>query len=137
MNKGVLLTILIVAFFLSMLYPCHADMEWTLKKEFEVEAAPRDMALSPDGQWMIALVKGEVLIYSTIDDKIIKRIPVDDAFDTMSFSAADNTILVANSSGKAIRLIHLEKVHNFSLAGLPPRGREDAPVTIAIFSDYQ
>jgi hypothetical protein len=120
-----------------MVQPCLTEVEWTVRKQLDLESAPLDIALSPDGQWMFVLVSGEVLIYSTADNKIINRIPVDAYFDKLSFSAAGNTLLLASRSGKAVRLIQLEKVHKFSMAGLPFKGREDAPVTISIFSDYQ
>ena len=137
MNKIVLTTALVFLCFLSMLQPCHADLEWTLKKQLDIEAAPLDIALSPDGQWMFALVSGEVLVYSRADNKLIKRIPVDAAFDKLSFSFTDTTLLLASRSSKTVKLIQLEKVYTFSLAGLPFKGPEHAPVTVVVFSDYQ
>jgi hypothetical protein len=137
MKKSVLVAVLVITCSLFMLQTGFAGVEWTLKKQLDIEASPRDIVLTPDGQWMIALVKGKVLIYSTVDNKIISRIPVDAAFDKLSYSVADNTLLVASRSGRAVKIIQLEKVYTFSLADLPFKGLEDAPVTVAIFSDYQ
>ncbi|HVP79228.1 MAG TPA: hypothetical protein VMV04_15180 [Thermodesulfobacteriota bacterium] len=113
------------------------EVEWTLKKQLDIEATPLDIVLSTDGQWIFVLTSGEVLIYSSQDNKIVNRVPVDASFDKLSFSPVDNTLLVASRSGKAVRLIQLERVYKFSTAGLPFKGREDARVTIAVFSDYQ
>jgi protein-disulfide isomerase len=137
MKKTLLVAVLVFVCSLAMLQPGYADVEWTLKKQITVDSALLDIALSLDGQWLFALVSGEVLIYSTADSKIINRIPVDPSFDKLSFSPVDNTLLVASSSGKAVKLIQLEKVYKFSLAGLPFKGPENAPVTITVFSDYQ
>lgn len=137
MKKIVAATALVLACSLSMLQPCYAGVEWTLKKQLAVDAAPLDVALSADGRWMFVLAPGEVLIYTTADDKIVNRIPVDKAFDKLSYSAADNTLLVASRSGKAVKLIQLESVYKFSLDGLAFKGPENAPVTIEVFSDYQ
>lgn len=137
MKKSVLIAILVWMYSLLVLQPCYAGVEWTIKKQLEIEAAPIDIALSLDGQWMFVLVSGEVLIYSTADDAIINRIPVDPSSDKLSFSAAYNTLLVASKSGKAVKLIQLEKVNEFSLSGLAFKGPENAAVTIAVFSDYQ
>jgi len=47
------------------------------------------------------------------------------------------SIGVPSRSQKMLRVIQLETIHQFDLSGLPFKGREEAPVTIAVFSDYQ
>jgi len=122
---------------LSTVQPCLAGVEWTHGKQLSVDAAPIDIALSPDGKWLFVLAPGEVLIYETRGDKIINRIPLEQTFDTISYSASDNTLLVGSRSEKVLKLIRIEAVYSFSMSGLPFKGPEDAPVTITVFSDYQ
>ncbi len=137
MKKIVFIAALVFVCSFCMLQPCRADVEWTLKKQLAMDSSPLDIALSTDGQWMFVLASGEVLIYSTADDKVINRIPVDESFDKLSYSAADNTLLVASRAGKTVKLVQLDTVYKFSLDGLPFIGPENAPVTITVFSDYQ
>jgi hypothetical protein len=121
----------------SMLRPGYADIEWTIKKQLQVDAAPTGVALTQDGKWMFVLTSKEVIIYETKGDKILTRIPLEKPYDTLSYSDADNTILLSSRSEKAIKVIGIDTVHQFSLSGLPIKGPENAPVTIAVFSDYQ
>jgi len=114
-----------------------AGVEWTLKKQLSVESAPLGVALSPDGKWMFVLTPKEVLIYEKGGDKAINRIPLEESYDTIFYSAVDNTLIVSSRSDKKIKLIGLETVNTFTVAGLPFKGPEGAPVTIAVFSDYQ
>ena len=137
MKRIVLIAMLVFVHFQSLLQPVYADMEWTVRKELAVESAPRDVALSLDGQLMFVLVSGEVLIYSTKDDKVIKRIPVEASVDKLFYSPADNNLLLASRSGKTVTLISLDKVYAFDVAGVPLKGPADARVTLAVFSDYQ
>jgi len=124
----------------SWLHPpqaAYADLEWSLKKQLNLEAAPLDVAASADGKFIYVLASGEVLVYSAADDNVINRIPVDKAFDRITLSLQDNTLIVTSSSAKLMKLIALDFVHAFDLAGLAFKGPEKAPVVLAVFSDYQ
>ncbi len=137
MKKGTLIGI-VAALLISALAPrtAPAEIEWTLKKKLHLESAPRDIAASVDGKWIYVLSEGEILVYSEADGKVVKRVPVDKAFDRLAYSA-DNTLIVSGSSGTTVAIIQLEQVRHFSLEGLPFEGGKNAPVTLAVFSDYQ
>jgi hypothetical protein len=114
-----------------------ADFEWTVTKQLKLEASPLDVAPSADGQWLFILAPGEILVYSVKEDKVVKHIPVDKAFDRVIHSAGDNTLILSSRSGQALEMIQLEPVYKIDVSGLPFKGPEHAPVTIAVFSDYQ
>ena len=135
--RSAALSLLAVMCLLAFGRPSQANIEWTEKKQFKLDVSPIDMATSPDGKWVIFLSRGEVLVYSVPDDKIAGRTPVDKAFDKLTYSAADDTVILSSSTAKTLKFIQLEAVYKFSLAGLPFRGPENAPVTIVVFSDYQ
>jgi hypothetical protein len=114
-----------------------ADVEWTLKKQLNLDAKPLDIFPSTDGQWIFVLVEGEILVYSMPEDKIVKRIPVDREYDSLQHSPAGNILIVASRSAKAVKIIKLGIIHHFDLSELPFKGPANAPVTIAAFFDYQ
>lgn len=132
---GILLTLFSITFFTP--HSVFAEIEWTVKKQLKLEAAPTDVAPSADGKWIYVLTSGEILVYSIADDKVMSRIPVDKTFDRLTYSAPDNTLLVSSSAEKALKIIQLETVQHFSLEGLPFEGPKNAPVTLVVFSDYQ
>jgi hypothetical protein len=115
----------------------HADIEWTEKKQLQLEASPLDMVTSPDGKWVIILTPGEILVYSMPEDRVVNRMPVDKAFDKVTYSTADGAVLISSTTGNNIKIIQMDVVHTFSLAGLPFKGPVNAAVTIVVFSDYQ
>ncbi len=139
MNKKISITAIAALFLLAFVVPrpAPAEIEWSLKKQLNLEAAPQDVVSSGDGKWVYVLTKGEILIYSEAEGKVVKRVPVDKTFDRLTFSAADNTLIVTSSTGKMMNIIQLEQVHHFALDGVPFEGGKNAPVTLVVFSDYQ
>ena len=121
----------------SAIQPALAEIEWTEKKQLKLEASPVDVVTSPDGKWVIILTPGQVLVYSVPEDKVIDRMPVDKAFNKITYSSADGAIVISSSTGNLVKIIQMDVVHTFSLAGIPFKGPENAAVTLVVFSDYQ
>lgn len=117
--------------------PAGAAIEWTVTKQLTVDAPLLDVTTSPDGKWMIGLAPGEILVYSMNEGKVISRTAVDKAFDKLTYSAADQTVIVTSTKEKRLQFIQLDVVNQFSYAGSPFKGPENARVVMAVFSDYQ
>lgn len=114
-----------------------AAPEWTLKRQFNVEQSPLAMAASPDGKMLYILVPGKVLLYSLSEKKVNDFMPVDKDLDKLAYSGKDNLFILSSSSNKIVRIFQLESKARIDLSGLPFRGKEAAPVTIAVYSDFQ
>ncbi len=114
-----------------------ASSEWTLKKQSAVEDTPLSTVASQDGKSVFVLVQGKILIYSIADNKVIDFLPVDKSFDNFAYSASDNLFILTSSKDKQLKVFKLEHRETIDVYGLPFKGPENAPVTIAVFSDYQ
>ncbi|UCF57973.1 MAG: hypothetical protein JSW15_05865 [Deltaproteobacteria bacterium] len=135
---------LILGIFLSLMVSCigvpqlfSADMELTVKKQLNLEVSPLDISTSVDGRWIFILARGEILVYSVPAAKVVNRVPVDKAFDTLTHSPASNTLVLGSRSGKTLKIIQLELIHRIDISGLPFKGPENSLITIAVFGDYQ
>lgn len=113
-----------------------ASIEWSLKRELNLEVSPLDIAASPDGKLAYLLVPGKILVYSLSENKIIDFMPVDRLADKLTLGK-DNSFVVASASGKFLKVYQAEIRHKIDIAGLPFKGPEKAPVVIAVYSDYQ
>jgi hypothetical protein len=135
---AVLAVILVVAMsWISVPRPVHAKMEWTITKQINLDTPPLDAATSWDGKLIFVLVPGEILVYSISKDTVTDRIPVDKVFDRITRFEKNHVLVLTSSSAKTLEIVQLGLVHEIDLSGLPFMGPADAPVTIAVFSDYQ
>lgn len=105
-------------------------------KQVSLDEKPLAMVSSPDGTLLYLLMRGRVLLYAPGEDRMLATLPVERGFDGMTV-LKDNYLALSDSGSKLIRLLQLEKTVTFSLDGLPVSGKANAPVTIAVFSDYQ
>jgi hypothetical protein len=114
-----------------------AEMEWKIVKDLDVKAVPLDVASSADGKWLYILTPGEVLVYSVQEDTITARIPVGREFDKITSLPQPERLTISSSARKTLQLILLQTVHKIDVSGLPFKGPADAPIIVAVFTDYQ
>ena len=132
---GILLFIMIGGFFAPQFL--HAEMEWRVIKEIDLKNQPLDMVAALDGITLFILVPGEVLVQDMKTYDISQRISVGKEFNGLTHSPRNNTLILSSSTAKTLKIIQLERIHQFDFSGLPYLGPKNAPVTITVFSDYQ
>jgi protein-disulfide isomerase len=96
-----------------------------------------DTAMSAGGKYIFVLTdKGTVLVYGP-DGKLSDTIPVDKSVDSIKAGPGEGILLLVSSKNKTVQLALLEFTQEINLTGSPFKGAADAPVTIAIFTDFQ
>ena len=113
------------------------DVDWRLMKEISLNDPPIDVVTSFDGSYIFILTATAVLVYARSVDKIVNRIPVDTAFDKLSYSGAKNELILTSTNSKALRIIKIYPLFQINTSGLPSVGPPNAPVTVVVFDDYK
>ena len=137
MRKLGLTAVLLISISFLVVHPVWGDLSWKTLKELNLEREPLDVAASADGQSVFILVSGEIVVYSVTGDKIEKKIPVDKEFDRITYSPRLHALVLTGTRSKTLKILKLQDIHEVAVWGLPFRGPENAPVTMAVFSDYQ
>jgi hypothetical protein len=112
-------------------------VDTTLLKQLAIDKPPLDVETSTDGKLMFVLVPGEVLIYSDLGGQPINRIAVDNSFDSMAFAEKLDLLILSSNSNQKVDMMRIDLISEVITDGSPYRGKADAPVTIAVFDDYQ
>ena len=136
------MTLLILAFLFVVgwaFFPqvVRADLEWKVIKDLDLKATPLDVTPSADGKWLFILTPGEILVYSIQEGKIVDRFSVDKGFDRIASLPRPDALTISSSTKKNLQVILLESIYRIDVSGLPFKGPRDAPVTIAVYDDYQ
>ena len=131
-----LLSILIIPGFFTQ-SPVFGLVEWNIHKTLKLDTQPLDVAVSKNGNSIFVLTKsGKVLIYSP-DGKLKDKIDVGNHVDHIKSGPTEEWLFLSSFKNKTIEIIHVDFIQNIDISGSPYKGSENAPVTIAVFSDFQ
>lgn len=130
--------ILVLAGLLSLLSSsAFAGWEWRDLTTLNFNEPVLDVSEFPDGKLLFILTPKEVLMYSIPGKKVAERIPLDRSYDRLIHSPKNNTLVLTSESEKTVKIIQLGIVFKINTSDLPFLGTKNAPVTLAVFSDYQ
>jgi len=115
----------------------YADIDWRVIREIDLKEQPLDLVTALDGKTLFILVPGQVLVHDMKTYEISQRISVGKEFDRLTYSPGNNILILSSSTAKTLKVIQLERIHEFDFSGSPSLGPKDAPVIITVFSDYQ
>jgi hypothetical protein len=113
------------------------SVEWTTLRTLQLEEPAIDVAISSDGTRVFVLTRqGKIIVYSSIKE-IEAEIDVGKDVTQMKLGAMEDTLILNDRKNKTLKLIALDFIQNINVSGSPFKGPEDAPVVVAVFSDFE
>lgn len=114
-----------------------AALEWEILKSLNTGARPVDVAVSADGKSVFVLTEDGIVSIYTGDGALTDKITVGGQAERIAVAPDGDRLYVTQRQGRRVDVIQLDYVREINLSGAPFKGREQAPVTIAVFSDFQ
>ncbi len=112
-------------------------VEWNVLKTICLDAIPLDTVASPDGKRIFVLTDQGQVIILTSSGSIIDRIDVGKSYDHIAVSPRGEHLLLSSRDKKTLEFLSLNFRQQINVSGSPFKGKEDAPVVIAVFDDFQ
>ena len=134
MKKRFVMGLLAQFFFLLLLNHSYAKLEWDVWKTFQTEETPLDVAATPRLLFVLT-DRAQVLVYLP-NGKLMAKIPVDKSIDKIDTIPGGNALFLSSRAHKKITILSLDFIQSINTLG-PFKGAVDAPVVIAVFSDFQ
>jgi len=113
-----------------------ASMEWGLEHTLQMDQSPLDVAVSPDGKHIFVLTESGIFVYSQ-DGKLEDKIDVGYPVDQMKIGPGGKRLFLTSTKDRTVQVLTIDFIVDINVSGSPYKGRQDAPVVIAVFSDYQ
>jgi len=112
------------------------DLDWSVQKTWKLKTKPVDFVQSLDNKRVYVLGEDSKVHILNINGKEMGSIPVD--ANTIAIDIAPRgEMLYLVGSDKKYTSISVAFSQNIDISGAPFLGKENAPVTMVVFSDFQ
>ena len=132
-----ILVVLMVSVFLVLPAAEAADIEWNVIQTLNLKESPVDIAFSTSRNKILVLTKkGELQVFEP-DGRSVANLEVGKEFDQLYHIQGSDVVLLSGRNNKTAKIIELSFIEQINTAGAPFKGTENAPVVIAVFSDFE
>jgi hypothetical protein len=117
--------------------PGQSKVQLQVGKTWKLPAKPLDIVFSLDGKKVFILTeKDQVLVYKA-DGALLGKIDVDKGVSAIDIAPRGEKLFLINQDNNSFTDLSVDFVVNIDVTGSPYLGQENAPVTIAVFTDFE
>ena len=113
------------------------SVELNLENTLQLESPAVDVASSADGSRFFVLTdQGQIVVYSSKGEKE-GELDVGPDIDQIKVGPKGDTLLLNSRKNKTLQVVGIEFISQIDISGSPFKGPKDAPVVVAVFTDFQ
>ena len=132
---SIFMVIIILCLYLTM--PALAKTEYQIRQKLQLEHEPIDMLVSSNNKWIYILnAEGQIIIYRT-SGQLRDTIDIGPDIDQIKSGPRDDMLFLLSRKSKSVQVITIEFTEKITTQGSPFKGPAEAPVTVAVFTDFQ
>jgi hypothetical protein len=109
----------------------------TKTRQWQLPYAPADMVQSVDGKMVYILTDNHKLLIYEANGNLKASTDVDPGVVAIDTDARGEQILLIDKDNKTFTSLSVDFVAEVDVTGSPFKGNADAPVTVAVFSDFE
>ncbi len=113
------------------------SVEWRQVGKLEIGSKPVDMVPSPDGKHLYVLTaENTILVYNHLA-QLQGTIPVGEGVHALNIARNGQFLFLVDEKEQFISILSVGFIVDIETEGAPFKGKADAPVTIAVYADFQ
>lgn len=117
--------------------PSRATVEWDIQRTLKLKTLPRDVAVSSNGRWIYVLDnQGSILIYSPAG-VLTDKIEIGKHVDQIKAGPREDLLVLMSRERQTVELLSIDFIRKINVSGAPFKGPANAPVVVAVFSEFQ
>ena len=137
MRSGLIGVIIVLVLSLGVGLVDAARTEWQVHQTLRFEKEPLDMLVDNRNRRVYVLNEaGEILVYG-FNGRMRGKVDVGPDVVQIEAGPSDGILFLLRREGRSIQSVTISVVEEINIDGAPLKGDKDAPVTIAVFSDFQ
>lgn len=114
-----------------------SKIQWKVEKSWKLPNTPLDIVYTLDGKRVFILTdQKEILAYSA-NGELLGAIPVDKGVSAIDIAPRGEKLYLINQAENSFSDLSVSFIVNIDTTGSPFLGNENAPVTIAVFTDFE
>lgn len=106
-------------------------------RQWQLPYTPSDMVQSVDGKYIYILTDNHKLLIYEPNGNLKASVDVDPGVVAIDTDARGENVLLIDKDLKSFSVYSVSFVAEVDTAGSPFKGKADAPVTVAVFSDFE
>jgi hypothetical protein len=114
-----------------------AEVDWQTRNTIKTKKTPIDIQITADGKKTFILTEGGRLEIYDSNAAMIDSIKVDPDMNILSADGTGMRVFLGNSKNNSVHELLIETIAEFNYEGSPYLGKKEAPVVLAVFSDFQ
>lgn len=112
-------------------------VEWKPAMELKLPEKTKDFAYSLDGKYAFVLTENKQVFIYDQKGQLQGRIPVDGGVSDIAIAPLGQFLYLLDSDKNILSALAVDFILDINTAGSPFKGAADAPVAIAVFSDFE
>ncbi|TKB25844.1 hypothetical protein FCL47_12135 [Desulfopila sp. IMCC35006] len=112
-------------------------VEWNVLQKWPTGGKTLDMVHSLDGKYVYILNDKQMVQVYTTQGKLQGSIPVEEGVSAIDIAPLGEKLYLINNKNQTFSSIAVSFIVDVDISGSPFRGPADAPVTIALFTDFE
>jgi len=117
--------------------PVMAKVELQSRPALKTATRPMDVSLTADGRRAFVLSEGGLVTIYGNNGNVIGTFKVDPATDRLSVDGNGSQLYLSSNKNSTVNQVFVNYQVDLDYTGSPFRGKANAPVVMAVFSDFQ
>lgn len=114
-----------------------SKLEWKVQNQWQLPESPIDIVHSLDGKYVFMLTSQQKVLIYTAQGKLEGSVPVDAGVNAIDIAPRAEVLYLIDNNKNTFTTVAINFVQDINIAGSPYKGLVDAPVTLAVFTDFE
>ncbi len=117
--------------------PAASKLLWSVQSQWKLSSKPVDIVHTLDGKQVFVLTDQHTVEVYGSNGKLEGTVPVSEGVTAIDIAPRGEILYLINSKKNTFSSLSIDFIKDINISGSPIKGKQNAPVTIAVFTDFE